>query len=146
MRTLLTCAVSLHLAGCAITPPSAGFPAAGASAVSVIDIPAARAHRLDATSAVIHTPAEFEAFLHRATTQHGANDPAGFVQRLKSGQPNLERQVLVVVRHDECSGSSFRFSSSVDHAVDLRYPYAATRHESRFGSILVRGGRGQGIS
>jgi hypothetical protein len=119
MRIPLACAISILLAGCAITPPSPGFLAAGGGSVRVVDIPATGAHGLDAASAVIHTPAEFDAFLERATTQLGANDPAGFVHRLKVGKPDFERQVLVLVRHDECSGSSFRFSSSVDHSKKL---------------------------
>jgi hypothetical protein len=119
MRTLLTCAVPVLLASCAVIPPGAGPLAVGRGGVRVIDIPAAGAHLLNENSAVIHAPAEFEAFLDRATAQLGANDPAGFVQQLKAGRPDFARQVLVLVRHDECSGSGFRFNCSVDRSKKL---------------------------
>jgi len=99
MRTLPAyCALILPL-GCASIQHSPGDSAAGVRGP-------------DTAPAVILTQAEFDDFLTRTLSRPGAYDADGFVRWLEAARPDFERQILVLVRHDASSGSTFSFNSS----------------------------------
>jgi hypothetical protein len=56
--------------------------------------------------AVIRTPDEFEAFVRRVR-EPGATEPDGFAEQLEASRPDLSRQLLVLVRHDSNSDSTY---------------------------------------
>ena len=114
MRTLPAWAVCMLSTGCVIVPCGPGFLTAWRDGVKVIEIPVGSGPRLRIPSAVVRTAAEFETILDRAISELGATAAEEFVQPLKEGEPDFDKQVLILVRHDASSDSSFRFSSYVD--------------------------------
>src|SRR5262245_16370937 len=99
MRKLLAYSVLILPLGCAAIQHGPGASAAGARGP-------------DASPSVIRTHGEFDDFLTRARSRPGAYDAHEFARWLEAVRPDFGRQVLVLVRHDASSGSSFGFSTS----------------------------------
>ena len=99
MRALLAGSMIALSAGCAAVRHSAGVIAEGVRGP-------------DTAHVVIRTPAEFEGFLRLARELPGADQPDGLARRLEDTRPDFDRQVLVLVRHDTSSGSSFGLRTS----------------------------------
>jgi hypothetical protein len=100
MRALLACSLLVLPAGCATHYYS------GAHLVDV--------RGPNVTPTVIRSPGEFEDFLGRVRSLPGPDYPDNFAQRLEAARPDFDRQVLVLVRHDSSSGSTFSFSAASD--------------------------------
>jgi hypothetical protein len=99
MRTLLVGSIVALTAGCAAIRLPPGVVADGVRGP-------------DVAAVVIRTPAEFEGFIRRAQERPGSDRPDGLVGRLEAARPDFDRQVLVLVRHDASSGSSFGLSTA----------------------------------
>ena len=100
MRALLACSLLVLPAGCATHYYSGGH---------LVDV---RGPNVPPT--VIRTPGEFENFLTQVRSRPGPDHPDNFAQRLEAARPDFDRQVLVLVRHDASSGSTFSFSAASD--------------------------------
>ncbi|WP_439631838.1 hypothetical protein [Gemmata sp.] len=92
-----------------LIPLSAGCAAMGHHA----GVLATAASGPDVPPAVVRNDGEFDDFLDqvRGRPEPGTNDPDSLVVRLEASRPNFDRQVVVLVRHDASSGSTFGFST-----------------------------------
>ena len=97
MRALFACSVFVLPAGCASLGHHSGVIASGECGPNV-------------PSTVIRTRGEFEDFIGHARASRGGSASGGLVEQLDAGHPDFDRQVVVLVRHDASSDSSYGFN------------------------------------